>query len=129
MSDFVMVNAAKRRTLGARAGMQSLSPIKGVAFGNGAVNDSGEVISPSAEETSLKNELFRKDMRSFAAISDFCIRYTCVLEANELAGERINEVALIDSDGDIVAVKAFSSKEKDGDTVMVLDIDDIFEEE
>ena len=43
-----------------------------------------------------------------------------------LAGQTINEVALYDEDGDLLAIKSFSDKGKDGDMEMVFEILDKF---
>lgn len=129
MSDCIIVHTARKKMLEARAGIRALSPIKGVAFGNGAVNESGEVIVPNAGDVALKNELLRKDIDGYEIVSDLRIRYICTLEKNDLAGEQINEVALFDTDGDIVAIKSFLNKGKDGDMQMIIEIDDTFEEE
>ena len=43
-----------------------------------------------------------------------------------LAGQTNNEVALYDEDGDLLAIKAFSNKGKDGDMEMVFEILDKF---
>lgn len=57
-------------------------------------------------------------------MNDTQVRYYCKLTESELAGYKISELALVDSEGDIVSIKNFREKEKDGDfsfTFMVND--------
>lgn len=126
MAESVVTIAAKRKMVRARAGVESLTTIVGMAFGDGAVDVNGEVITPSQENTALKNELLRKTVDGFKEMSDTCYRYTCTLDKEELDGKYINEVALYDSGGDLVAIKSFLSKGKDGDMEMIFEIDDMF---
>lgn len=125
MADSVVTMAARRKMVRARAGVSPLPIITGMVFGDGAQKD-GEVIVPQPEETKLKNELLRKPVDKFDEISDTCYRYTCTLEKNDLVGKNINEIALYDADGDLVAIKSFLNKGKDNDMEMIFEIDDKF---
>ena len=46
-------------------------------------------------------------------------RYTVTIPEDSLVGKEINEAALVDSDGDLVAIKNMYSK-KEGQKVLVL---------
>lgn len=127
MAEAVITKIAKIKMLKARAGDKPLAKIVGMAFGSGGVGSGGEIIKPKSEQNALNNELLRKEIRNHAYIGDTACRYTCVLEANELAGKNISEIALYDSDGDIVAIKNFATKGKDADIEMTFNIDDVFE--
>lgn len=59
-------------------------------------------------------------------LNDTVCRYSCTLEASELAGKSISELALYDADGDLIAIKNFSGKGKDDDLEMTFNIDDTF---
>lgn len=87
--------------------------VKYIAVGSGGVNAAGEVISPSSKGTSLNHELLRREYNSSKKISDNCFEYTIIIKAEELVGEYISEIALIDEDNDLVAVANFLPKGKD----------------
>ena len=97
-----------------------------MAFGSGGVDSSGNVVAPSDSQTELSSELLRKEIDGYKFISDTVCRYECTLSESELAGEYISEVALYDADGDIVCIKTFTQKGKDGDIEMTYTLDDIF---
>lgn len=78
--------------------------VKYIAVGSGGVDQNGEVISPSKESTSLKHELLRKEYTASRKVSDSCYEYSLLIEANELVGEYISEIALVDEENDIVAI-------------------------
>ena len=126
MADAVVTLSAKTKMMKARAGAVTLPKIVGMAFGNGGVDASGNVITPLATQTSLKNELLRKAINNYAFLSDTKCRYTCTLANNELAGKSISEIALYDEEGDLVAIKNFLAKGKDADIEMTLQMDDEF---
>ena len=117
---------AKKKMLEARAGKRALPRIAGMAFGTGGVNSSG-VIQPHSEiSNTLHKEVLRKEIDGYTVVSDTKIRYACTLGTTELAGVEISEVGLYDSEGDMVAMKAFSKKGKDADMEAVFECDDTF---
>lgn len=126
MADSVVTITARRKMVRARAGVSGLPAITGMAFGDGAVGAGGEIVTPQPEDTVLKNELLRKPVDGYEEISETCYRYSCALERGELIGKNINELALYDADGDLVAIKSFLPKGKDDDMEMVFDVDDKF---
>lgn len=128
MGRSVVTTVAIRKMLQARAGIQPLAKIVGVAFGDGAVVD-GLLAQPDPDHPYLKNEIYRQENDGYTIISDTCIRYTCTLAKETLKGNRINEMALYDADGDLVAIKSFLDKGKDEDIEMVFEIDDTFYKE
>ncbi len=115
---------AKRKMLLARAGKLELPPIKQMAFGSGGVNSDGGVLEPETGQQELNNELYRKDISSIEVVSDTQVRYTCLLNEDELEGEDISELALVDADGDLLTIKNFKSKGKDGDFAFTFKIND-----
>jgi hypothetical protein len=129
MSDVnsVVTKLARQKMCKARAGVGTLPAVVGFAFGAGGVNEGGQVIVPSDEQNTLNTEIARKAYSSKELLTgDTTCRYTCLLEKSELVGERISEVALYDSDGDLVAIKNFLPKGKDADIELTFTIDDIF---
>ena len=120
----VITVKAKNKMAKARAGIAPLPKIVGMAFGSGGVNESGVPIMPV--ESGLQNELLRKEIDGFTAVSEICYRYSATIGKSELVGSSINEIGLYDADGDMVALKTFTSKPKDDDMEMIFEMDDQF---
>lgn len=53
-------------------------------------------------------------------------RYTVTIPKDSLVGKEINEAALVDSDGDLVAIKNMYSKKKDEGVSFTFEFDDEF---
>lgn len=115
---------AKKKMLLARAGQQPLPRIAQMAFGSGGVDDDGEVRVPGNEQGCLVQEIYRKNIDKYEVASDTRISYHCTLGESELEGAEISEIALIDADGDAIAIKNFMPKGKDGDWEMLFIIND-----
>lgn len=127
MAESVVTNIAKRKILSARAGIiASLPAIAGMAFGDGAASGSS-IRTPLATDTALQNELHRQAIDTVSPAEDgLSVVYSTTLAKATLAGQSINEVALYDTEGDLMAIKSFSNKGKDGDMEMVFEITDRF---
>lgn len=126
MAESVVTTKAKEKMVKARAGVKALPKIVGMAFGDGAINSSGGIIAPTADQVALKHQLLQKVIDNFTPVSNICYRYKCTLTENELADKDINEIALYDAEDDLVAIKTFRNKGKDGDMEMIFEIDDTF---
>ena len=126
MANAVVTTTAKIKMMKARAGEIALPKVVGMAFGSGGVDSSLNVITPSASQTTLNNELLRKEVDGYTFISDTKCRYECTLLNDELVGNYISEIALYDEDGDLVAIKNFLRKGKDADIEMTMQMDDEF---
>ena len=113
MSAAITTIKSKRKMLLARAGAATLPPITKMA-----------VIELTEEQENIKSELYRKDITKYEIVSDTQVTYYCHLSESELIGERISELALVDSEGDIVTIKNFRVKEKDGDFAFTFKIND-----
>lgn len=111
----------------ARAGLITALPKTiGMAFGDGAASGSA-IRTPLATDVSLQHELHRQPIDDVTLQPDeISAMYVTTLAKETLAGQTINEVALYDEDGDLLAIKAFSNKGKDGDMEMVFEILDKF---
>lgn len=118
--------AAREKMVKARAGDITLPKIVQMAFGNGGVNSSGQVVAPTDSQTGLTSELYRKNISSHSFPIDTTCRYVCTLTESELAGQSISEIGLVDEDGDVLCIKTFLAKGKDGDIEQTYTIDDIF---
>ena len=126
MAGTVVTTQAKRKMVRARAGIAALPKIVGMAFGDGGVDTGGIVKPHSADQNTLHHELLRKEVDGYEVVSDTKIRYRCTLTKSELANTYISEIGLYDADGDMVALKAFLKKGKDGDIECIFECDDTF---
>ncbi len=122
----IITKKARENMVKARAGALDLPKIAGMAFGNGGVDADGSVITPQGDQAELVNELYRKEINGFEFTEDTTCRYTCTLTEPELAGEDISEIGMYDENGDIVCIKNFKAKGKDGDMEMTFTLDDVF---
>lgn len=117
---------AREQMAKARAGDATVSQITHMAFGNGGVNAQGVPIAPLTTDTGLNNETFRKAVDGHTYPVATTCRYSCQLVESELADQAINEMALIDEAGHMVAKKTFKNKVKDSDLKMTFELDDIY---
>ena len=115
---------AKRKMLLARAGAQTLPTIASMAFGNAGADETGEVIELFETQTALNNEIYRKEIDGYEIVNDIQIKYICTLTPEELAGQNISELALVDTDGDLLAIKNFKAVGKDGEFEMTFKVND-----
>lgn len=122
----IITKKARENMVKARAGALVLPKITGMAFGNGGVDAEGAVIKPEEDQAELASELFRKEINGFEFVEDTTCRYECTLTEQELAGEDISEIGMYDENGDIVCIKNFKAKGKDGDMEMTFTLDDVF---
>ncbi|WP_144514766.1 phage tail-collar fiber domain-containing protein [Bacillus pumilus] len=116
---------ARQQMAKARAEGTKLTKVVKMAFGNGGTKD-GKPISLDGTEQELKSELDQKEIDSYEFMEPAKIRYTCTIAEGELAGEVINELALVDEDGKFTAIRTMTDKQKDGDIEFVFEIDDIY---
>lgn len=117
---------AKKKMIQARNGEKSLPAIAGIAVGDGAVSGDGKVLEPSETDIQLRHELLRREYVRCEKVSDTCYRYRMELGEDELAGEVINEAALYDAEGDLLAIRTFPSLPKDESMEMAFEFDDKF---
>ena len=122
----IITKKARVKLVKARAGAIQLPKFVGRAFGNGGVDPSGQVITPTETQTGLTNEIYRTEIEGYSFPEDTTCRYVCTLSEAECAGEEISEIGLYDEEGDIVCVKTFMRKGKDDDVEQTYTLDDIF---
>lgn len=125
MAFSVSTNIGREKLAKARAGDLVLPAITHMAFGNGGADANGNLIAPDSSN-SLNNELLRKLVDSHSYPIPTTCRYICKLATNELVGQIISELALVDANGDIVVKKNIANKEKQADIEMIFEIDDKF---
>ncbi len=109
------VITAKRRKKMADATHSTgkIAKAKWIALGSGGVDAGGNIITPLAENVQLNNEVIRKEYASSTQTSDTSYEYVIQLDEDELVGTFISEMALIDSEGDVIAFSNFLPKGKD----------------
>ncbi|MCV9949394.1 phage tail-collar fiber domain-containing protein [Paenibacillus sp. BT-177] len=117
---------AREQMARARAEGGMLTKVVKMAFGSGGVDQAGKPLPLEGTEQVLKKELIQKDITNSEFIAPATIRYTCSLAENELVGEAINELALVDSAGKLTAVRTMTNKVKDSDMEFIFEIDDIY---
>lgn len=106
--------------------ISSIAPISHIAFGSGGCNDDGTVKTPDAKQTALNQEIgrYKVDPPTYPSIAT--ARYTVTIPNNELVGEIINEAALIDSEGNVCAIRNMLPKGKDEEVTFTFTFDDEF---
>ena len=119
----IITLVGRKKMAKARAGIKPLPPIAFMEVGDGGVEADGKV---KEQGDKMVNELARKAVEDAVKISDTCYRYKLTLNKGELTGKEISEMALIDEEGDAVAIKNFLKKPKDEDMEMDFEIDDNF---
>ena len=90
-----------------------LAKAKWIALGSGGVDSGANIVTPLAENVKRNNEVIRKEYTSSAKTSDTSYEYVIELAEDELVGTFISEMALIDAEGDVIAISNFLPKGKD----------------
>lgn len=114
-AEAVLLTQFRQKVAGHIAGKETLKPITHMAFGDGGHRDDGTVIPPSEAQTALKHEILRKPLAVVNQEDLLSATGSGVIEKDELVGKAISEAALVDGDGDVVAVKNFAPKLKEAD--------------
>lgn len=122
----IITHVAKKKMIQARNGEAALPAVTGIAIGDGAVTEDNTLIEASEMDNRLKHELLRREYISCEKMTDTCYRYRMELEENELVGKVINEAALYDADGDLLAIRVFPGLPKDEAMEMAFEFDDKF---
>ncbi len=78
------------------------------------------------ESQAVTIELARYEIEKIETPVDTTNRYTVTIPESDLNGTNINEMALIDADGGLAAIKTFLNKGKDGDVEFTFQFDDEF---
>lgn len=103
-----------------------LAPITHIAFGSGGVGEDGEPIAPQETQTSLNQEIARYKVDSVTYPIETTARYTVTIPRDEMTGQSISEAALVDSNGDLAAIKTMYTKRKDAGVAFTFEFDDEF---
>ena len=94
--------------------VDSIPPVKFMAFGNGGTTDLGIPIIPHESETALKNEIARYPVAPVEFPVSTTAKYSATIPPLDLAGATINEAALVDAEGNLCNIQAMYDKRKEG---------------
>lgn len=124
----VITAIGRKKLCEAHAGKKTLAPITQMGFGDGGVDSGGTPKSVTGDETQLYNELMRKNVADPVFCNDghTTCRYAATLENDDLVGREISEIAMYDSEGDMVMIQTFSRKGKDEGMPHKYEVDEIF---
>lgn len=112
MKYFVSNTYRKKLTDVCESSEKTMPAVQYMALGNGAEDEDGSVIELVGTETDLHNELLRKEIETVSRDGDIRLAYSYNVKIDELVDCKINEMALYDEDGDLVAMKVFESRDK-----------------
>ena len=128
MNEYSVITKTRRKKLCMAASdpEKPLAIITHVAFGSGGVNGTGEPLVPLETQTALNSELARYEVESVTYPEETTARYAVTIPKDARVGEKINEAALVDSDGDVVAIKTMYTKQKDEGVSFTFEFDDEF---
>lgn len=123
MKNGTLSKIAKTRFAQALNGTGSFPVIKMAAIGDGGINGDGDVRIALPEDISLHHELLRKEITAVTPLNESRYRYEIIIEKEELPGQEISELALIDDEGNIFYTECFSPKVHYEYTEKVFEID------
>lgn len=109
-----------------RGAVSTIPKITHIAFGDGGVDADGQPIQPNETQEALKHELKRYPIDEVVNPVETTNRYTVTIPEADLNGQNINEMALIDEEGVLAAIKTFLNKGKDEDVKFTFEFDDEF---
>ncbi len=124
MAISITTKIAKEKLIKARCGEKPLPKVSKMAFGNGGTNEDDEPLEIDLEQNVLNNELIRKEIAGYKITAYNKCEYFCTLLEDELINEKITEVALIDEEDDVIAIRNFKPKYKDNDMQLRFFIED-----
>lgn len=123
----VTTTKAREKFAKAHIGDEPLPAITQVAWGDGGHDPAtGAATPPDANSNVLGGEFLRKAIDAHSFPTTTTLRMTVSLQLTEGNGENVSACALVDADGDLVAVKHFTPKGKDNETVIEIDWDEEF---
>lgn len=106
--------------------ISKLPAISHVAFGDQGVNEDGSVKPPSGAQTALNHEVGRYEVGTAAYPIATTARYTVVIPADALPEVSISEAALVDTEGNLCAIRNMLPKGKDENVEFMFTFDDEF---
>lgn len=126
MAQGIITKKGREKLCKAHAGDIVLPRITKMVFGNKGIDETGNVIGTTGDETQIRGFLLEKNIVEHSYPVETTARYKAKLEKNELVNELISEQGLVDEEGDLIAYKTFLPKGKDGDMEFIFEMDEIF---
>lgn len=115
MAETITSNAYRARMARHMADNSALPPFALMAFGDGGHNPDLSPKAPSVDAVGLTHELLRKPLASVSQPTPYTVACEGRIEAGELTGAYVSEVALLDAVGQVVAIKTFAPKIREAD--------------
>lgn len=106
--------------------VSTIPKITKIAFGDGGVDELGEPIMPNEIQTALNNQIGIYEIDSVTYPEETTAQYTVTIPEEELVGEKISEIALVDEAGVLCAIKNMYPKGKDDGVKFIFTFDDEF---
>ncbi len=122
----ITITRRVKTCLASSGGAPTLPPITHVVFGSGGADPDGTPIPPSEAQTALNAELGTYPIDGVTYPVQTTARYSVTIPADDLTDMEISEAALVDSEGDLAAIKTFYPKRKDAGTAFTFEFDDQF---
>lgn len=107
-------------------GINKLPPITHIAFGDGGLDADGKPIVLDEMQTELVNEFCRYEVDRVTYPVETTVRYTVTIPRAEQVGKKFNEMALVDEERNLCAIKTMFTKQKDDDVIFTFEFDDEF---
>lgn len=106
--------------------IREIPKISHIAFGENGVDGEGNPLTPSESQTSLNGEFCRYAVGDVTFPIETTARYTVTIPREEQVGQKFNEMALVDEEGNLCAIKNMYTKQKDDDVIFTFEFDDEF---
>jgi len=127
MANTIITNYRREQLCKITSGaIDSLAPITQVAFGDGGVDVAGQVLQPVGGQEALAHEVGRYPIDKVEYPVSTTARYTVTIPAADLAGAQLSEAALVDSEGNLCAIRNMLAKGKDEGVAFIFTFDDEF---
>lgn len=127
MANTIITNYRREQLCKITSGaVDSLAPITQVAFGDGGVDETGQVLQPVGSQEALAHEVGRYPIDKVEYPVSTTARYTVTIPAADLAGAQLSEAALVDSEGNLCAIRNMLAKGKDDGVAFIFTFDDEF---
>jgi len=128
MSEYSVITRKRRIKLcqASSDAAKPLPPVTHIALGSGGTDALGEPLTPLETQEALSSEIVRYPVGGVTYPAETTARYSVTVPEGELTGQAISEAALIDSDGDLCAIKNMYVKRKDAGVAFTFEFDDEF---
>lgn len=106
--------------------VSTLPAVTQIALGDGGVDQAGAPVAPEEGQTALKHEIKRYSIEPVGYPTDTSVQYSVVSPEEDLVGEKVSEMALVDAEGNLCAIRTFSAIPKDPDMKLTFTFVDNF---